>query len=233
MALFSKREPDLRELAAYVVEAARGRGVSVRRTKLVQLLYLVDVERVASGRAPLTGLAWSCGVAGASAEGLDETLRAVEREELKPETWGKRVETGRFGEPGRGDDWIAGTKLLVDGVVRDAAGLEQNALLDRVCFETAPMAAARHGEALDLQLAAGARRPRRAAPLAPAAAPGDLAGRLERWRVANHDRLAPLPPDGAAGPDAARAGEAAAPARGLATPPRNTGSTPAPDTRGS
>jgi hypothetical protein len=209
MALFSKREPELRELAAYVVEAARGRSLTVRRAKLVQLLYLVDVERVRGGRAPLTGVTWTRGVAGAAGEGLDETLRAVERDELKPETWGKRVETGRFGDPGRGDDWVSGTKLLVDGVVRDFAALDQNALLDHVCFETAPMrGAAGFGEPLDLERARGARARRPGSPLTPPPAPADLAARLDRWRSAHRDWLAPLTHDATAAPPGAAASEA-------------------------
>ncbi len=50
MTLFRKREPDLGDLAAYIVETARGRSVTVNHGRLVLLLYLVDVERVRSRR---------------------------------------------------------------------------------------------------------------------------------------------------------------------------------------
>lgn len=192
MALFEKHEPDLRELAAYVIEAARSRHGAVNRTRVVKLLYLVDVERVRSRRAPLTGIAWTCSDFGPSAPELTQTLADVERVELKPETWGVRVNADRFGEPGRGDDWVSGTKLLVDGVVRDYGGLDLGALLDHVYYATGPMAGAQPGQALDLSRAREDRRARVARALAPAPAPADLGARLERWRTANRERLAPL-----------------------------------------
>ncbi|MDW5594642.1 hypothetical protein VSS74_09860 [Conexibacter stalactiti] len=192
MALFQKHEPDLRELAAYVIEAARSRHGSVNRARVVKLLYLVDVERVRSRRAPLTGVAWTCSDFGPSAPELAQTLSDVERVELKPETWGVRVNADRFGEPGRGDDWVSGTKLLVDGVVRDCGGLDLNALLDHVYFATGPMVDARPGQPLDLDRAREDRGTRPARPLAPAPAPSDIGIRLERWRTTNRERLAPL-----------------------------------------
>lgn len=192
MALFQKHEPDLRELAAYVIEAARSRHGAVNRARIVKLLYLVDVERVRSRRAPLTGIDWTCSEFGPSAPELTQTLADVERVELKPETWGARVGYERFGEPGRGDDWVSGTKVLVDGVVRDYGGLDQNALLDHVYYATGPMADARPGKPLQLDRAREDRRARSARPLAPASAPPDLGTRLERWRAANRERLAPL-----------------------------------------
>lgn len=202
MALFEKHEPDLRELAAYVIEAARSRHGAVNRARIVKLLYLVDVERVRSRRAPLTGLAWTCSDFGPSAPELTQTLADVERVELKPETWGARVGYERFGEPGRGDDWVSGTKVLVDGVVRDYGGLDLNALLDHVYFATGPMAGALPGQPLDLERARDDRRARPGRPLAPAPTPPGLSARLERWRTANRERLAPLTPDANAPADA-------------------------------
>jgi hypothetical protein len=192
MALFEKHEPSLRELAAYLYEAVRGRNATPSRARVAKLLYLVDVERVRSRREPLTGLTWTFSDLGPSAEGLDATLRAVEREELKPETWGARVNADRFGEPGRGHDWISGTKQLVDAIARDHGRLDLNPLLDHVYFATGPMADAQPGQPLDLLRAREDRRARPGRPLQPAPAPADLAKRLERWRSQTRERLAPL-----------------------------------------
>jgi hypothetical protein len=124
MTLFKKREPDLGDLAAYVVESARGRGISVNHGRLVLLLYLVDAECVARGRAPVTGIAWEQGRRGPTAEGLDERLRALVQREKEASRWGRWTARESFRDGARGDDWVVGTKLAVDGVVRAYAGLD-------------------------------------------------------------------------------------------------------------
>jgi hypothetical protein len=58
MPLFRRNEPETRSLIAYLVARTRDKGVTLNQTKLVKLLYLVEVERIASGRDPLTGLDW-------------------------------------------------------------------------------------------------------------------------------------------------------------------------------
>lgn len=158
MTLFKKREPDLGDLAAYVVESARGRSVTVNHGRLVLLLYLVDVERVRSRREPVTGIAWELGRSGPTAEGLDRELRALVAREKESTQWGRGTARESFRDGSRGDDWIAGTKLLVDGVVRTYAELDLAALRAYVETQTGPMAEAVLGEPLRLERARGDRR---------------------------------------------------------------------------
>lgn len=153
MTLFKKREPDLGDLAVYIVEAARGRGITVARGRLVLLLYLVDVERVRSRRQPVTGIAWTLLRQGPSAPGLEATLRELTTREKESSQWGRSVTHERFSDPSRGDDWIAGTKLLVDNVVRTYAGLDADALRAYVETQTGPMLDAVPGEPLQLERA--------------------------------------------------------------------------------
>jgi hypothetical protein len=191
MALFQKHEPDLGELAGYILDAARGRGITVTRARLVKLLYLVDVERVRGRREPITGIAWTYEASGPSAAGLDATLRELETRAKDGASWGRSVAR----DSTHGDAWVAGTKMLVDGIVRDCAGLDLNALLDRVYFETGPMAGAERGKPLQLDRARDDRRARRGRPLdadAFAVSDDDLSDRLQRWRAANRERFARL-----------------------------------------
>lgn len=158
MTLFKKREPELGDLAAYIVETARGRSVTVNHGRLVLLLYLVDVERVRSRREPVTGIAWELGRRGPTAEGLDARLRADLTREKESTQWGRGTARESFSDGSRGDDWITGTKLLVDGVVRTYAELDMAALRDYVETQTGPMADAVEGEPLELARARDDRR---------------------------------------------------------------------------
>lgn len=161
MTLFKKREPELGDLAAYIVESARGRGITVNRGRLVKLLYLVDVERVRTRRQPVTGVAWILGRSGPTASGLEATLRDLATREKESGQWGRSVVHENFRDPSRGDDWIAGTKMLVDGVIRTYAGLDTEALNGYVANQTGPMLDAAPGDPLQLDLARDDRRLRR------------------------------------------------------------------------
>jgi hypothetical protein len=44
---------------AYVVSRPLGREMTLTQTKLVKLLYVIDVERAVLGRESLTGLPWT------------------------------------------------------------------------------------------------------------------------------------------------------------------------------
>ncbi len=158
MTLFKKREPDLADLAAYIIESARGRSVTVNHGRLVLLLYLVDVERVRTRREPVTGIAWLLGRRGPTADGLDATLRAHVAREKESTQWGRGTASESFRDGSRGDDWITGTKLLVDGVVRTYAELDLAALSAYVETQTGPMADAVLGEPLPLERARDDRR---------------------------------------------------------------------------
>jgi hypothetical protein len=53
-----RRPPTLEELILYVVGRSRDRGATLTRTKLVKLLYLIDVARAEGLGRTLTGLQW-------------------------------------------------------------------------------------------------------------------------------------------------------------------------------
>ena len=153
MSLFARIDPDLRSLIAYIVARARDRGITLNRTKLVKLLYLIDVERVRSGRKPLTCLEWMFFHYGPYAYELIDTLDAMEAGELTASQWHGSVLYRGAPDAPDAEDWNVATRATVDRVLARFAPLDLNELLDYVYFRTGPMVAAQRGERLDLALA--------------------------------------------------------------------------------
>jgi hypothetical protein len=196
MPLFARTEPDLRSLIAYMHARAEDRGISLHRTKLVKLLYLVDLERARSRRAPLTGVEWVFSHHGPHAEAVIEAVQGIVDRELAMPTWKEsRLRRGAPAAPD-GEEWPASTKATVDRVMDAYAALTLEELLDHVYFHTSPMRGARRGEPLDLDRARADALPRRSVALAAPDPPGDVAARLARWR-ARAPRRPVLDPPGA------------------------------------
>jgi hypothetical protein len=185
MALFQRTDPDLRSLLGYMHARAEDRGVTLHQTKLVKLLYLIDVECVRGRRAPLTGLEWTFSHHGPHAGAVGETLKAMVDIDLSMPTWKEnRLRRGAPEAPD-GKDWPASTKAIVDRVMDRFAARSLDELLDHVYFHTAPMRGAQRGLPLDMDRVDAP--PRRRAPLAAPERPAGVEARLARWR-----RLAPL-----------------------------------------
>jgi hypothetical protein len=190
MPLFRRVDPGLRPLIAYIVARAVDRGITLNRTKLVKLLYLIDVERVRSRREPLTGLEWVFFHYGPYAFELIDALQAMEGAEVSAMPFGESVLYRAA--PGAPDatDWPAGTKSMVDSIIDRFAPLELNELLDHVYFHTGPMIDAERGQRLDLSKARADRDLRLHRPLPPPDAPAGVDDRLAAWRSRNAERLA-------------------------------------------
>jgi hypothetical protein len=182
MPLFQRADPDLRSLIAYMHARAEDRGVTLHRTKLVKLLYLVDVECARGRRKSLTGLAWVFSHHGPHAAEVDDTVKAMLDTDLSMPTWKEsRVRRGAAEAPD-GNGWPASAKGMVDRVMDRFAARSVDELLDHVYFHTGPMRGARRGAALDMDRAREDQPLRRAVPLTAPERPGDVAQRLGRWR---------------------------------------------------
>jgi hypothetical protein len=187
MPLIQNVEPDLRALIAYIVAGARERRVTLNRTRLVKLLYLVDVESVRTRREPVTGVAWVFLDFGPHAGELVHLLEDLERRTA--------LYRAMPDDAPDGEDWLAGTRRTVDSVIERFAALPLNALLDHVYFRTGPMAGAQRGLLLDMSRARDDAGPRRAPALrAPARADG-VEERLAGWRASTARRLGPVAVD--------------------------------------
>jgi hypothetical protein len=193
MPLFQRHDPDLRSLIAYIVARARERDVTLTQTKLVKLLYLIDVERAASARPLLPGLHWVFFHYGPYALELPETLEQMEGgSEVVVGQWhNSKLYRAAPGAP-TGEEWPSGTRSLVDSVLRRYASMELNELLDFVYFRTAPMRGAVRGKPLDMTQARTNPIPRPGAPLTAPTLPDGARNRMEEWRERRRTSYVPL-----------------------------------------
>jgi hypothetical protein len=151
---FTPREPSLDELIAYAVARALDREAVLTKTKLVKLLYLIDVETWRSERRLLTNLDWVFLHYGPYTSTLNRNLDRLEGQQLvwKEFSGGPYERTilyTRVLQPPSGDSWPVITKLRADRVIDRWAPEPLELLLDFVYFETEPMLAANRGESLD------------------------------------------------------------------------------------
>jgi hypothetical protein len=192
MPLFERRDPDVGSLIAYVVARSLERSVTLNQTKLVKLLYLIDLERAASGRHPLTGLRWVFFHYGPYALELPEILEPLEGSRLTVSGWEHAKLYRAAPEAPTGEEWPPATRRQVDDVIRRYAALDLNELLDFVYFHTAPMRDAVRGAPLDMSRARTEPPPRPQPPLSPPAVPEHARTRLEAWRQRRSRELRPL-----------------------------------------
>jgi hypothetical protein len=151
---FDQRDPTLSELIAYVIDRALDRDTALTKTKLVKLLYLVDVETWRLERQLLTKLDWRFYHYGPYAFELEPVLdqlegQQVEWKEFTPGQLERTILYTRVWQSPSSDQWPAMTKMRVDKIVDRWADETLELLLDYVYFETEPMQHARRGEYLD------------------------------------------------------------------------------------
>lgn len=185
------RPPELEELIRYVVGRSRDRGATLTRTKLVKLLYLIDVSRAEGfGHRTLTGLSWRFLHYGPYAPELGATLERLEDRGA--------IFAGKFGHATlyRGaqdvpspEMWPASIGMSIDRIVDEWAGAELNELLDYVYFHTTPMQKAQRGDELDFSTV---ERERPHPKLEPPVVSDALREGLDRWRL-RRDRLTSAP----------------------------------------
>lgn len=130
MSLFRNTEPELSAIIAYIVARARDRQITLNRTRLVKLLYLLDVERIRSQREAITGLNWVFFHYGPYAFELIDTLEHMEGSELVAQTWHDSIMYPAAPGATDGEDWVVSTRRSVDTIISRYAELGTNELLD-------------------------------------------------------------------------------------------------------
>ena len=189
MPLFSKSEPDLGSLMAYVVARSLERGATLNRTKLVKLLYLIDLERAAVAQPSLTGLRWIFFHYGPYALEFPETLEPLEGGKLIVKGYQHSQLFIAAPEAPDGEDWPSSTRRQVDNVIRRFAAMDLNELLDYVYFHTAPMRGAVRGQPLDIGRARTEREPTPKPPLAPPQLSDEARERLAALHARKRERV--------------------------------------------
>jgi hypothetical protein len=182
-----RRPPTLEELILYVVGRSRDRSATLTRTKLVKLLYLIDVARAEGLGQPITGLRWRFLHYGPYAPELGATLEELEdREAIFGGKLGDAVLYRGARDVPDPDGWPASICMSVDRVVDEWAGAELNKLLDHVYFHTTPMQGAQRGEELDFS---SVERERAHPRLDPPMISNSLRQGLEGWRLQRSHRM--------------------------------------------
>lgn len=116
----------------------------------------------------------------------------MEGSELVAQQWHGTVLYRSAPDAPDGEDWVAGTRSLVDNVINRFAPLDLNELLDYVYFRTGPMAGAQRGQRLDMSRAGNDLTTRPSVPLRPPAPPADIEQRLSQWRARTAQHLGPV-----------------------------------------
>ena len=158
----------LNSLITHIATELADKGIGFGKTKLVKLIYLVDVENYRARRETLTGLEWVFYHYGPYSFGIDEALAdlAFDIPQESVATAGGYVAT--VFKPGEGVKSRLGGHVgtsqlrLVDRVINEWGETELNPLLNHVYFYTEPMQDAARGETLDFSKIPRRSRPARA-----------------------------------------------------------------------
>lgn len=138
----------------YLVWRVRQEGGIPAKTRLVKLMYLVDLEFARASGAPATSFTWRYYHYGPYPSAIEQVLDRQENRTIasaEVETFfGERAVTYRpLGDP---PDDLLPSRLsrMCDRVCSRWAVADLNELLNYVYFETPPMRHARRGDVLDL-----------------------------------------------------------------------------------
>ncbi len=155
----------LRHLIAHTVAELTDMDVGFGKTKLVKLLYLMDVENYRRRQETISGLEWRFYHYGPYAFEIDNALNElsfdIPQESFKTQRGHKGIafRPERSLKPSLGKYVRSLSELrLVNRVIRDWGETELNALLDHVYFYTEPMKHAVRGDILDFSTVERRRR---------------------------------------------------------------------------
>lgn len=146
----------LGQLIAHVVMKLTDMGVGFGKTKLVKLLYLMDVENYRIRHTTISGLEWRFYHYGPYAFEIDNVLKEMEldipQDSVTTEAGHKATvfRSNRGLRPRLSEHLPSSRELrIVNTVIRDWGEVELNPLLNHVYFYTEPMKHAERGDVLD------------------------------------------------------------------------------------
>jgi hypothetical protein len=171
------------DLIWYVTWKATAAGSPAIKTRLIKLLYLVDLAHSAKTGRPATGLRWYYHRHGPYATGVEDSLdhmvgRTLSMESTSTAAGGEAMVL-RARTPPPPDLLPARLAAITDEVLARWARVELSELLAHVYFETGPMRGAERGD--DLDLTDSGRWPPDYHPLTPPVLPDGLRAELDDW----------------------------------------------------
>jgi len=139
------------DLIGLLLSLAEQEGVPVGKTKLVKLLYLLEVEFFRENQQRLTDLKWIFSHYGPYPVGLDDLLGSADVDVIPQRlVGGSKFEQVTVADGARREPaFDAAVEHLARRVVDEWGGLSLNHLLNYVYFETEPMMHAARGDELD------------------------------------------------------------------------------------
>lgn len=144
-------KPIILKIIKQIIKSHQEQSVSsLTKTKLVKILYLVEVEFFKLRQKRLTDLKWEFYHYGPYAHEIETVLGSPDIEEISFITKGGK--TGfKYAMPDNNSENHTPfeIKSIVDQTVKEWGDADLNQLLDYVYFETAPMKTAKRGDTLD------------------------------------------------------------------------------------
>ena len=147
--------PILNSLITHITTKLADEGIGFGKTKLVKLIYLVDVENYRARRKTLTGAEWVFHHYGPYSFAIDDALAELEFDIPQESATTAGGHAATVFKPSRGVESRLGERVriaelrLVNRVIGEWGETELNPLLNHVYFYTEPMEDAARGEALD------------------------------------------------------------------------------------
>jgi len=142
------------DLTALLLSLTEQEGIVLGKTKLVKLLYLLEVEFFRENQQRLTDLKWIFFHYGPYPVGLDELLGSADVDVIPQRLAdGLKFQQVTVADRARHEaTFDASLERLAHRVVDEWGGLDLNHLLNYVYFETEPMMHAARGEELDFSM---------------------------------------------------------------------------------
>jgi hypothetical protein len=139
------------DLLKLILREAESEDLSLGKTKLIKLLYLLEVEYYRLHQKRLTNLTWQFYHYGPYPLEIEPILGSPDLEEIPQFLQGGKVYKRYSVVSDRSIEASPDPKIrnLISTVVKEWAGLDLYDLLDYVYFETEPMMQAKRGDALD------------------------------------------------------------------------------------
>jgi hypothetical protein len=174
------------ELIWYLTWRTEQEGTRAAKTRLIKLLYLVDLRYARREGQQATSFRWRFyhygpypfGVEEVIERQLDRTIAVVEIDDF----YGESVQIYRAVDQPPDDLLPTATQLTADQVCREWALEDLNDLLSFVYFETPPMREAQRGDWLDLRAGIEQRWPVHYQPLGPPDVSAELLELAGSWR---------------------------------------------------
>lgn len=182
----------LKQLIFYIIKEVNEAGVSLPKTKLMKLLYLIDVETYRTFHRLLTSAHWFFYLYGPYATEVDSMIDSLAGYHIEERQFVSR--SGRRGfsytmmqEPDLESILSLDERLVAYAVLSKWKDEELNTILDHVYFETPPMVNAQFEQELDFSTIDRAAK-RTSTDVSVAPIPGEIIQRLREEYKASLQR---------------------------------------------